>query len=99
MRTKSWLEKQQREFDNDIDYWKEYASVLSDELRIANKKLTEQSEGQLDAVVKKQNGGNSKVKRVCCKCKLPIGSHHKYFKNGSGELEHRNCKRPELYEK
>jgi len=38
-------------------------------------------------------------KRICQKCGYPILLHHKYYFNGEGKIQHRNCKNPELYTK
>lgn len=37
-------------------------------------------------------------KRICCKCKIQIGGHHKWFFNKQSKAEHRNCKSPCKYE-
>ena len=36
-------------------------------------------------------------KRICAKCGFQIGSHHKYYFNKEGRVQHRNCKNVESY--
>jgi len=37
-------------------------------------------------------------RRVCFKCKRPIGKRDKWLFTGDGHIEHRNCKNPENYQ-
>jgi hypothetical protein len=38
-----------------------------------------------------------KAKRVCVKCKQPIGYRHKWYVNLNSQVCHRNCKNPTEY--
>lgn len=48
MKTKKWFEKQQKKYENDIEYWKDYCKILQDELSIAN---ADGENRQVDALV------------------------------------------------
>lgn len=36
-------------------------------------------------------------KRVCCKCGVVIGKHHKWYFNADSRPQHRDCAHPDAY--
>lgn len=43
MSTKKWFEEQQKEYENDINYWKDYCKILQDELTLATQTVDKPS--------------------------------------------------------